>query len=331
MSTQPTTSQGPAPVVLGLSASHRLGPELDWAADEAAQRGRALHVVHVWDIASATTPWDVGLDRLARDELRARAERQVHAAQQHVAGGWPDLEVRGCAVQGVPWHVLTRFAATAELTVIGSRGLGALRSLIQGSVGAAIAAHTERPLVVVHTPPPAPSDGPVVVAGVDGSPVSQDVLAVAFDFASRHRRPLRVLFCYSPDLLLTSPWHSQDQLFDEQADRWLAELVDGWQEKYPDVLVRRHVERHHPVPALLDAADGQELLVLGTSSRHPRLGALVGSVSLSALQHANTAVALVPSLAARHETQGAVDDAVASDAAVELDPAARPVNSGALA
>lgn len=77
----------------------------------------------------------------------------------------------------------------------------------------------------------------------------------------------------------------------------MAESMAGWSEKYPDVPVEFRVVRDHPVRALVEAAGGARLLVVGSHGRGPMSGALLGSVSHGALHHATGPVAVV-----RHRT-----------------------------
>jgi nucleotide-binding universal stress UspA family protein len=71
----------------------------------------------------------------------------------------------------------------------------------------------------------------------------------------------------------------------EQAEM-LAERLAGWQEKYPDVTVRRVVARDRPVHHLLEQASGAQLLVVGSRGRGGFTGMLLGSTSHALIHHA---------------------------------------------
>lgn len=66
----------------------------------------------------------------------------------------------------------------------------------------------------------------------------------------------------------------------------LAQRLAGWQEKYPDVLVRRVVTRDRPVRHLLEHAANSQLLVVGSRGRGGFTGALLGSTSQALIYHA---------------------------------------------
>jgi nucleotide-binding universal stress UspA family protein len=281
-------------VVVGLGGAHHDVPELDWAAREAQARKRPLHIVRTYHVSQATLPWEGSTDHLIIEDLRQAAEKQVRDALTHARIQWPDLVVEASIVDGIASDVLRGASAEAEVTVVGSRHLNAIGCAVLGSVSTVVAASGQGPIVVVRGPAGDPAENPEVVVGVDGSEDMDDVLAFAFDYASRHRRPLHAVYCWSPDLLATMQWRPEPPA-PQRADRGLAEAVAGWQEKYPDVTVRRGVVREHPVAGLVAQSAVQDLLVVGSHTRHARVGSLLGSVSQGVLHHATCPVAVVHS------------------------------------
>jgi nucleotide-binding universal stress UspA family protein len=279
-------------IVVGLGAQREPGPELEWAAREAHVRNRPLHIVHGYYLAQTLLPWDNMADRTIESQMRESALRRVRRAVSQVKRGHPDLQVTGVAAHGIPWEVLGHAAATAEMTVVGSRRHGVLGSAVLGSVSTVVAARGPGPIIVAANPPGDPAENPAVVVGLDGSPAMDDVLAFAFDYASAHRRPLRAIFCWHPDLLAGMQWRGEPPA-PERAERWLAEATSGWQEKYPDVRLSRGVVRAFPAAGLIAESLSQELLVVGTHSHHARIAALLGSVSQGVLHNATCPVAVV--------------------------------------
>lgn len=281
-----------AAVVVGLGDAHDDIPELSWAAHEASIRNRPLHIIRAYNLAVATLPWDNMTDQAIVSQMRTSAVRRLRRAVTAVRGLYPDLEVRPEAVHGIAWQVLRDASTTAELTVLGSRRHGALGSAVLGSVSSLVVARGSGPVVVAANPPGDPGEDPSVVVGVDGSPDTDDVLDFAFDYASVHRRRLHAVFCWHPDLLAAMAWRNEPPA-PNRADRWLAEAIGGWQEKYPDVKVSRGVVRALPTWGLVSESLSQELLVVGSQSRHPRISAFLGSVSQGVLHHATCPVAVV--------------------------------------
>lgn len=281
-------------VVVGLGDVDHGVPELDWAAADAAARGSELHVIRTYRLAQGTVPWDNSFDRSVNAELRAIAQRRLTAAVDHVRAGWPELTVRPHVVSGRASEILRADSATASVTVVGSRHLAALGSAVLGSTSSALAATAAGPVVVVRGPAGDPAERPTVVVGVDGSALTDAVLGFAFEHASRHGRPLHAVHCWPPDVLTTMEWR-QAAPAPERADRWLAEALAGWAERYPDVEVHRSVIREHAVAGLLLVAAAQDLLVVGTHSGHPRVASLLGSVAQGVLHHGTCPVAVISS------------------------------------
>lgn len=279
-------------VVVGLGDARDDIPELSWAAREASVRNRPLHIIRAYNAAAATLPWDNMTDHAIESEMRSSALRRLRRAVTAVRGIYPDLVVHADAVHGIPWQVLGEAAASAELTVVGSRRHGALGSALLGSVSSLVAARGPGPIVVAANPPGEPGEQPTVVVGIDGSPGTEEVLDFAFEYASVHRRRLRAVFCWHPDTLAAMKWRGEPAA-PERADRWIAEATGGWQEKYPDVQVTRAVVRAFPAAGLVGESLSQELLVVGSHSRHPRVSAFLGSVSQGVLHHATCPVAVV--------------------------------------
>lgn len=281
-----------AAIVVGLGNSEFGKRELDWAAREAQSRNRPLHVLRAYHLTQATLPWESSIDRSLAAELHAAAGKRLDSAVAYLTDAWPHVTVQAEAVDGQPSTVLRDAAEVAELTVVGSRQLGALGSATLGSVGAAVTGASIGAVVVVRAAPGDPAEDPRVIVGVDGSEASPAALDFAFDFASRHRRPLRVVHCWRPDLLGEMSWRAAAPV-PERAERWLAEAVAGRADTYPDVEVTRIVVRDHAVDGLVSASYSQELLVVGARGRRSRIGALLGSVSQGVLHHATCPVAVI--------------------------------------
>lgn len=279
-------------IVVGLGSADGGRRELDWAAREAALRNRPLHVLRAYHLSEATVPWETATDRMLSAELHAAARQRVDAALAYVAETTPTVDACGFAIDGQPNTVLRDATGSAELTVVGSRQLRRLGAMVLGSVSAVVAGAATGPVVVVRAAPGDPAEAPKVVAGVDGSDITEAVLDFAFDYASRHDRELRVVYCWRPDVLAEMEWRITPAA-PERAERWVAEAVAGYRAKYPDVRLHPVVVRQHAVDGLVAESLSQELLVVGAHAHHPRLTGLLGSVSQGVLHHATCPVAVI--------------------------------------
>lgn len=279
-------------VVVGVATGWQDTAGLDWAAREAHTRGRELHVLNAF-VRSDFVRAQGGTAEGGTDaDLRRAAEQSVDDAVMHLRRLWPELRVRGEVVDGDALELLCAASAGAEVTVLGPRQPAGAELPVAGSLSSAVAAGGSGPVVVVAASPDDPDAPCDVVVGVDGSELMDSALAFAFDYASRHERELHAILCWSPDGLALMHWGAEPPT-PGRAARWLAEAVAGWQEKYPDVVTRRDVIREFPVPGLIAASTGQDLLVVGSRSKHARLGTVLGSVSQGVLHHATCSVAVI--------------------------------------
>jgi nucleotide-binding universal stress UspA family protein len=263
-----------------------------WAAQEAARRHLPLRLVAAVDWAVPAGIGAVDLQpEIFRDAIEAAAQEWLAHARAVAEDVAPELgtetEVRG----GVPAAVLHHESETAELLVVGNRGVGGFAGLFAGSVSIAAAASARCPVVVVRgTPTP---DGPVVV-GVDGSPVSEPALSFAFTAASARGSGLVAVHAWSDSTLDAAGWALLEWDAIEAGEReLLAERLAGWSEKYPDVVVTREVVRDNPAAALVSRSRRAQLVVVGSRGRGSVRGALLGSVSQVLLRHAGCPVAVV--------------------------------------
>ena len=88
-------------------------------------------------------------------------------------------------------------------------------------------------------------------------------------------------------------WTVDWQQFAEEEQTLVSESLAGWQERYPDVVVRRHSVRGLPVEALVRQSENACLVVLGTRGRGGFKGLLLGSVSQGVIHRSHCPVAIV--------------------------------------
>lgn len=285
-----------APVVVGVDGSEVSLKAVEWAAAEAVARHCRLRVVHafIWPLLrvpvgpSTYGPPDAG--------LRADAQRIVDEAVLRAEELAPGIDVAGVMPVGAPVPVLLSEIEHARLVVLGSRGLGGFSGLLVGSTGVQVAAHAPCPVIVVRPVSAEPSNSMTadqVVVGVDGSPVS--VAAIEFGFAEAVRLGVGVVAVHVVASRVPGDG-SVDVLIEEHAPgqaRLLAESLAGWQDKYPDMSIRRILLRGHAGRALAEASKGARLFVVGSRGLGGFRGLLLGSVSHAVLHHAHCPVAVV--------------------------------------
>ncbi|WP_227981359.1 universal stress protein [Nocardia spumae] len=290
-----------APVVVGVDGSDAARAALLWAARVALDRERELCIAYGLDLDSARRVfncYDISEPAVLQ---RVRAHGLEVAAREALAvrETLPELRVSTEISSEHPARMLARHSATAYLTAVGPHGTGGFTGHL-GSVALSVAARAEGPIVVVRADSGAPdgprSSGPVVV-GIDGGPVSEAAVATAFEEASERDAELVAVHAWS-DLTFGSfagdpyTWFPTSEI-EVNEEAILAERLAGWQEKYPDVRVRRHITIADPGPHLRQWSDIAQLIVVGSHGRGGFRGLLLGSVSNSLVQHANCPVMVV--------------------------------------
>lgn len=285
---------GLAPIVVGYDGSPASDAAARWAAGTAQRSGRGITLVHVlpWPgmRSSSGTSVLAGLDVLGR-----AAERQLEKSCRHLRAEFPELTIEAEVSIGDPVPILLRKARNSLYLVLGSRGLGELRELAEGSVAAHIATHASCPVIVV----PAgwsPRQGDVVV-GVDGSELSKKAVGFAFQFAEDVGAPVRAVFAWHDPTStgpgdMRFPVHDLDALEEESAAE-LSEAVAGHCVDHPDVKTTERLVHGVPSRVLVDESRDAALLVVGSHGRGRLRGLLLGSVSRAVLHNATCPVAVV--------------------------------------
>ncbi|GAA1652241.1 universal stress protein [Georgenia ruanii] len=284
------TPHGTSGVIVGFDGSDLSRQALAWAAEEAVRRTAPLHVVQVVPDLSLSAAYGI----FAEDQPPPTADSDVAQAAEEVRAAHEGLAVTSQFLLGRPARELVRASLGAALVVVGAHGHGRLTGKLLGSVSQQVAAHAHSSVVIVRGGEP--RTGPVVV-GVDTSPGASMALDFALAHAARSGSPvLAVHAAYvEPGLPLNVPpgfWvRSEDAALEEEAEATAA-AVDRAAERYPDVTVTLNSAREHPVEALLRAASGASLVVVGSRGLGGFTGLMLGSVSQGVLSTAERPVAV---------------------------------------
>jgi nucleotide-binding universal stress UspA family protein len=251
----------------------------------------SLTLVHVAAGLGGTWPRTrspIGFGDWQRRQGRQFLDEAVTIVKNAARGTGP-IRVRSEMYYSAVVPTLVDMSKEGEMVVVGCRGQGALGTLL-GSVSSGLIHHARCPIAVIHedstTAPP--SQAPVLV-GVDGSPASESATAVAFDEASRRHVDLIALHAWSDVGMLDFPGMEWPQM-KVSAEEVLAERLAGWQERYPDVKVHRHVVRDRPARQLIEQSETAQLVVVGSHGRGGFAGMLLGSVSAAVVQSSRTPV-----------------------------------------
>lgn len=295
------------PIVVGFDDSPASRRALVWALRTAQGRGADVLLVHA---AKTFPPMLAGHGTYVaspREIAFEAAQATLQVGSLLAASQAPGVTVTTMLVEDVPAAALLSVLDGADMVVVGSRGLGGFTELVIGSTSLKLATHAPCPVVVVRdespeSEPESKAGAGRVVVGVDGPQhACTEAFAFAFDEASRRHIGLTALHAWQapfydlPGKGGPIPKHIQYEEFQGVQRRWLAELIAGWQEKYPEVNVKIDVlAQQHPAAVLVAASSGAELMVLGSHGHGgPHSVLMLGSVTHAVLHHAHCPVAVV--------------------------------------
>ncbi|AVV46421.1 universal stress protein [Streptomyces sp. ID05-04B] len=283
-------------VTVGLDGSPASLKAARWAAEEAEKRKLTLRLLHAWPLLvpeSARLPSEVDQNYWAR--------RLVHTAQAELQARHPGLTVVGSLVAGDAHEALLQAASEAEMLVLGSRGMDAFESYFMGEVSLPVVARAERPVVLVRAEPAdeehasAPS-ARVVVALKLHTP-GDGLLDFAFHTAAARGVPLVAVHSRSVPLHARMPWgadHAVTEEMTKDARKAMSDALRPWQEKYPQVEVAESIRLASPAKAVVRAAEGAGLLVVGRRAHRRGTGHHLGPIAQAAIHHGRCPVAVVP-------------------------------------
>lgn len=280
------------PVVVGVDGSGSGSEAVCWAAREAVRRGVRLRLVSALVVPDSNHIGNPGLGTSYKKNMTDAAEEVLAEAVALARDTEPGVDMESELRMGFAAQVLLAESESAGLVVVGSRGLGGFSGLLVGSVAVALAARGACPVVVVRgDAEERPADVRPIVVGVDGSPVSEEAVALAFEEATLCDAPLLAVHTWQDDAVTLSiaplvDWNAVEA--EEHA--LLAERLAGWSEKYPDVEVGRRVVRDRPAAELVDLSRTARLVVVGSRGRGGVRGLLLGSVGHALLHHAHCPV-----------------------------------------
>ena len=280
----------PGSIVVGVDGSAGSVDALKWAMEEAGRRKLSIDAVLIREDATPEGRPDRVSATQAQQRLLARLDTAVEKARE--TAGSPAALIHTHVFSADPADVLIQLGARSTMLVVGSRGCGALKGALLGSVSHRCVQKAEGVTVVVRgsrriRAERAPRE---VVVGVDGSPVAEAALQWA---ATVGTEP-------GDHLTLAHAWGSHGiGMEDEEV---AAELTALGRDLLGSTALGlsdcgRTVSQaldYGPAEAMLARCSTEaDLLVVGSRGRGNLGALLLGSVSLYCVGHAACPVAVV--------------------------------------
>lgn len=284
----------PSMIVVGIDGTAAAVDAARWAGSVAQALGCSLRLVH----SMATAPHSIAdasviaIRAAATEAQRSVAEKILGVAEEVVHAALPSVDVVDEVVADPIDKVLVKYSHDARLIVLGCGDVTPAAALLIGSTTLTVATHAACPVVAWRGQPTANATAPIVV-GVDDSDAGIEALVTAFEIADALQVPLRAVRAWSLPptidgatiaLLIDSPTLQAGEL------GRLEELVEHHGRRYPDVSVQCLVEEAKAGHALLEHADGAQLLIVGSRGRNRLASVVLGSTGLNLLHHSHIPV-----------------------------------------
>jgi nucleotide-binding universal stress UspA family protein len=264
------------PIAVATNDSPQSRAAVEWAARRAASADLPLVILHVVDDrwVAEPMPWT--------GELVKRGEALLETAAGRVRGKIP-AEITTKVLEGGVSGSLRKYSTQVSMLVVGSGAPHLGGSLTDRALQVAAAAKC--PVAVIGVTEDDGGHG--VVVGVDGSEESTQAVAFAAAEADRAGQELTVVYAiWEPDKWVDSGALTQTltQRIEDEEQMVLSETVSGLREDYPDLVVHKILDtKMEPAAALVKAAAGAQMLVVGSRGRGGFKRLLLGSTAHAVL------------------------------------------------
>ena len=247
-------------IVVGVDASAEAERALAWAIGMAAAEGSPLEIVYCADTSTNATP--------EQDSALANGRAILADAEATAFESSVDIKVSTALCIGDPSAALLKQSVGALMLVVGTHGAGRIPDVLLGSVAYRLASQADCPVVLVGEHHRMPDDLKMarIAVGLDGSNSGRQALEFALQRAENWGKTVLAV-----------------RAADGNTD---AATVTGWLEtsarSHPEVELELELSETPVVEALIDAAAGAHVLVVGTERgtvhRLARIGSVVGAL-----------------------------------------------------
>lgn len=284
-------------VIIGVDGSEGSIEALRWAAHEAARRDVSLHVMTCAQLPITVEASMVGGGSFAgssMDSIIAEQERVNQRAVDLARTFGLDIAVSGETVLGAPGYALVSASHADDIVVVGATSHPGRLTDLLGSVATVVTHRAKGTAIVVHGAPPRDYSLQKVVVGVDGSPSSDAALLWAAEEATISGAQVLLVHGWTyPYVGMKSAASEPRDEMRLDAMRVLEHATNRVKEIAPALSTQAIICEEAPAKAILDAAVGADLVVVGSRGRGGFASLLLGSVSRTVLQHSPCPVAVI--------------------------------------
>ncbi|QYJ15454.1 Universal stress protein [Rubrobacter xylanophilus DSM 9941] len=249
--------------------------------------------IHQWEMAGPEFIDEIfeSTGREARKKAEEEAAKIGAVAGVHAAVGRADAEIVRLAEE-----------LGAEMVVLGSRGLGAVRRALMGSVSVSVVRHAHTSALVVRGEPNGETYFPGrILLATDGSKEAEAASRTAAEISVATDSPLHLLYALDltprppyPHPLAGERWEHYLEEAKEKAREFVEERADRLRAAGAEVAVAK-VAFGRPDAEIVEEAEelGASLVVTGSRGLGGIRRSLMGSVSDSVVRHAHCPVLVV--------------------------------------
>lgn len=283
-------------IAVGISSTSPSGEAVRWAVRRAAGTDADIVLVHVVGETEAPGTDDPG----RAEDARRLLDGELRAARAFS----PDSRLRLRTLQGSVMWQLVAASGEFDLIVVGTHKTGFIHGSVYGSTSLPLASEAACPVVVVPAPTRADLEG--VVVGADESAAGRAAVVFAATEALETDQLLTIVRVDAGGADSSGADSSGADSGVERLLRRLRALAGG---RAPGVRVRGVHAGGSPAPALVAAAAGSRLLVLGDARTSALEPLALGTVCHDALLNIRVPTAIVHA----GDTEAAHDDAAHAD------------------
>jgi nucleotide-binding universal stress UspA family protein len=277
------------------------------SARELARSERAkLLVIHAWqpalypgtDSMIVHTPDAPPMRLLAY--LRLNAERQLERLVKELREAAPGVEIEGALVDGAPDDEIVRLAEAGDAVVLGTHGRGPVAHLLLGSVAERVVRRSVAPVLTVRAGGAHELPAQRILVPIDFSAPSRAAVELAARLAGRGAS-VDVLHVWETPhhvgaageaggdaLVVHLPSGERSTVSDyihDSAKREMHAFLAGLSD-LGHVELRRELRAGAPADAIVEAAQGYDLVVMGTHGRRGLPHVFLGSVAEKVVRRA---------------------------------------------
>ncbi|MFI8346954.1 universal stress protein [Streptomyces sp. NPDC085596] len=279
------------PIVVGVDGSAPSLRAVDWGAEEAALRGAPLRLVYasLWERYEG----ELIAQELNRPVEEVMARDVVGTAEARARLRRPGVEVTTDVLPGEPEYALVRESRTARAVVLGSRGRGGVAEALLGSVSLTVAGHAHCPVFVLRDGAEEEESGgsPRIVLAVGDKPGDAAAARFAAEEAELRGLPLEAVRAWRRP---SGPFTGHDTAEGDPEEAAREAVAEALRDVPEGVVTVVRTPEGHARDALVEAARGATLLVVGAHPRHGGFGLQLGRVAHGLLHRAPCPVAVVP-------------------------------------